>query len=663
MKRIIVICTTLLLLLLPTQASASDIIGNSHEQSLLEMADRGVMKGYGNGIYKPNESITRGQFARMLYRSASIKGQTITQQQMVFNDVGKADQELFQAVHTLQRMGVIDATANQKYHPTHVLERQEAARMIHLILQSKSIADISKDVPFMDEATISPSHLYAVKQVAAHGIVNGAPVQGGFVFQPTNTTTRGHVATIFSNFFKVLEQNGHPIPPIISKPYTLAVNSNGKLVKDAQGYESYQEAVQAMTNQASAVGVYKGNTIVRVKSGVGYAHSKNSTVTVYSDPSFLSRYSMTYLVNGREFVLIDQSEKWVKVKIADTIGYVKPEEIRLIPQDFVSKRDYYTVSSAGMIVHYIYDYIRQTYASYEVGPAPVGLNAGETYASTDGVHFISNKTGQKVTHFPYFQFQSIRSTTNYTAAQLDQYIQEVLQQRVRLNPTKYKDALTKSKLIGLGSHLKKVEKEHRVNAMFILAAAIHESDFGMSGNAQTKNNIFGIRVYDSRPEMGTVFKNPTDSVDEFIYGYMNKNYAIPNGAYAKGAAPGHKSSGANVHYASDPNWGAKIAAHMWRLDRALGGLDYQQHQLGMIVSVAGVNVRQQPSTSATTLYRYKAKDLGASGKSGYPVVLLESTIGDDGYTWYKILTDEMVKDVNGHVEFGWVREDLILTIQ
>lgn len=372
---------------------------------------------------------------------------------------------------------------------------------------------------------------------------------------------------------------------------------------------------------------------------------------------------MTYLVNGREFVLIDQSEKWVKVKIADTIGYVKPEEIRLIPQDFVSKRDYYTVSSAGMIVHYIYDYIRQTYASYEVGPAPVGLNAGETYASTDGVHFISNKTGQKVTHFPYFQFQSIRSTTNYTAAQLDQYIQEVLQQRVRLNPTKYKDALTKSKLIGLGSHLKKVEKEHRVNAMFILAAAIHESDFGMSGNAQTKNNIFGIRVYDSRPEMGTVFKNPTDSVDEFIYGYMNKNYAVPNGAYAKGAAPGHKSSGANVHYASDPNWGAKIAAHMWRMDRALGGSDYQQHQLGMVVSVAGVNVRQQPSTSAATLYRYKAKDLGASGKSGYPVVLLESTIGDDGYTWYKILTDEMVKDVNGHVEFGWVREDLILTIQ
>lgn len=653
----------LLFLIIPSQALASDIQGNDHEKTILEMFDRGVMEGYGNGIFKPNAQMTRGQFALMMYRSLNIKNKTFLERDRVFSDAGKAEHELFQAIHTLHQIGALDEVTKTTYRPADPLLREQAAKMIHLFLKQQAIADRAQSVLFKDEHQITPSYVYHVKQMAAHDIMKGAASTNGQLFQPQLIATRGHVATIFSNTFKVLEENGRVTPPLISKPYYLAVNQKGKILKSTVSYKSYQEAVQAMTKQASAVGVYKGDTIVRVQSGVGYAQSKNSTVTVYSDPSFLSRYSMTYIVNGREFTLIDQSEKWIKVKVADTIGYVKPEEIRLIPQDFASKRDYYTVSSSGMIMHYTYNYIRQTYASYEVGPAPTGLNAGETYSSTDGVHFVSNKTGQKITHFPYFQFQSIRSTTNYTAAQLDQYIQEVLQQRIRLNPTKYKDALTKSKLIGLGNHLKKVEQEHRVNAMFILAAAIHESDFGMSANAQTKNNIFGIRVYDSRPEMGTVFKNPTDSVDEFIFGYMNKNYAVPNGAYAKGAAPGHKSSGANVHYASDPNWGAKIAAHMWRMDRALGGLDYQQHQLGMVISTVGVNVRKQPSTSSETLYRYKAKDLGASGKSGYPVVLLESTKGADGYTWYKILTDEMVKDINGHVEFGWVREDLILTTQ
>ena len=98
-------------------------------------------------------------------------------------------------------------------------------------------------------------------------------------------------------------------------------------------------------------------------------------------------------------------------------------------------------------------------------------------------------------------------------------------------------------MIGLGNYLKAIEETHRVNALFILATAIHESDYGISENALTKNNIFGIQVFDSSPESGAIYKHPENSINAFINEYMNKNYANPLGGYSYGAVPGNKVSG------------------------------------------------------------------------------------------------------------------------
>ena len=89
--------------------------------------------------------------------------------------------------------------------------------------------------------------------------------------------------------------------------------------------------------------------------------------------------------------------------------------------------------------------------------------------------------------------------------ELDQYITEILKDRQQTGIARYKDAPTQSKLIGIGDYLKAVEETHNVNALFILATAIHESDYGISANAQTKNNIFGIKVFDSSPDKGEMY--------------------------------------------------------------------------------------------------------------------------------------------------------------
>ena len=113
-----------------------------------------------------------------------------------------------------------------------------------------------------------------------------------------------------------------------------------------------------------------------------------------------------------------------------------------------------------------------------------------------------------------------------------------MKDRQKTGIARYKDAPTQSKLIGIGDYLKAVEETHNVNALFILATAIHESDYGISSNAQTKNNIFGIKVFDSSPDKGEMYASPQNSIDAFIREYMNKNYANPLGDYSNRRSSG-----------------------------------------------------------------------------------------------------------------------------
>ena len=158
----------------------------------------------------------------------------------------------------------------------------------------------------------------------------------------------------------------------------------------------------------------------------------------------------------------------------------------------------------------------------------------------------------------------------------------LLEERQATGLPRYAKATTESRLIGMGALLKQVEAEHHVNALFILAASMHEGDYGISPNSIQKNNIFGIKVFDNDPTKGEMYASRDDSVMAFINRYVNLNYAPQTGAYAKGAAPGNKTAGMNVHYASDPFWGSKIAGHMFRMDNRFGKKDFNQAKIAFV---------------------------------------------------------------------------------
>ena len=71
-----------------------------------------------------------------------------------------------------------------------------------------------------------------------------------------------------------------------------------------------------------------------------------------------------------------------------------------------------------------------------------------------------------------------------------------------------------------------IEKQYKINGVFVAAVGIHESGWGTSKIATTKNNLFGYGAYDSNPYNGAyTFNSYSQSIDlmarVFVKYYLN----------------------------------------------------------------------------------------------------------------------------------------------
>ncbi|KIL46650.1 hypothetical protein KP77_27770 [Jeotgalibacillus alimentarius] len=403
--------------------------------------------------------------------------------------------------------------------------------------------------------------------------------------------------------------------------WSAVIDENGEISKNTR-FDSFEAAAGNLS--ADEIIVHK-NEIIKMSDGVVSTKAEGVTI-VYVNESLLTH--TTYVEPYTELVYIDSTPDWIKVKAGSAEGYIKAADAVLIPESTLNERSHY-VNADGELVHNIYNHASESYSSYSVGPAPSFINEGTRYLSSDGTTFTDWEGNEAGTHYQYFQFLSARSSTDYTAEEIDEYIVDRLIELEETYPNSsvYQNASAKSKLIGIGESLKKIEQEHNVNALTILALAQHESRYGLSARAQDYNNLFGLYVYDSNPA-AKYFDSIEENIEELIKEFFNKNYLPPNRAYANGAVFGHKAIGMNVRYASDPYWGAKAAGHMYRIDQAMGGQEFEKYQLG-ITTTAGLNVRTGPGTQFEKAFTYD--------KSNMPILILDDSSYDE---WLVVKSDD-----------------------
>lgn len=609
-------------MLLPTSSIASpkdDLVGHSLEGEMRATIERGIMAGYGPGVFAPNDPVTRAQFATFLARALNLPPGESS-----FSDV-RENYVLRDGIARAASAGLVSGYPNNIFKPEERITREQMAALIDRSLDYKGIDKTPMNLSFVDQDQIAPIFRTAVANNTYFGIIGGFPAANGqFRFGPKEPATRAQAAAFINRFLKVVESQGER-----QVHYQIAtLDGKGGFTVNPTAYMNYEAARSNISNTSNQV-VMLGSEVVWMSQGIVYsAPPEGQNIVVVFEDEAMTR-QLTYVTTGVEMKYLESTGKRVKVQIANRTGYINQNAAKLMPTSLVKGRSYYK-NEGGHLVHYIYNYRTNQYAKYTYGKAPSFMAANANYHSWDGIEYFST-SGQSVGKaHQYFNFLPLRTKTSYTAEELDSYIKHMASTT---------DRLKDSPLDGLGEVFKQAEEMYNINALYLFAKAIHESDFGVSAIAQEKKNLFGYQAFDSDP-MGNAkpFETFAESI-LFVAEAMNRRYLDPSGENYRGAVLGNKGHGMNMRYASDPFWGQKIAGHMYRADNFLGRKDTNGNAYTIAQTTSLLNVRPQPNTLQAAQFTFPT--------AGYYVVLLENSQQSDG-TWHKIYSDHKTH------EFGFV---------
>jgi beta-N-acetylglucosaminidase len=511
-------------------AAKDDITGHWAEGYIRELATQQIMKGDGKGTFSPDQRINRGEFAALIANALKLPYSTST-----FSDIHTAGSWFVPGIQKAAGAGIISGYGNGLFGPKDTITRDQAVTMIDKALKYKGIQASEAKAPFTDVANaLNPD---AIARVYGLGIVSGT---GGTTFTPKGSATRAEVAVMLTKMLKV-----------INAEYTL-----------------YQDGVKGKTYplEADAIAEAKQSDADAVKYKDTHVWTKELAFTqgvtwIYKNEQ-LSNKDVS-VSKGTELAVLDVKGDVVQVQLFDTIGYVKKEDVKVVPAGKMS-RSYYEVKKDGKeIIHHIFN--GDKYDPYVYGKAPQSL---ANLKDNVYINSLDDRMLQGEAYYHYFNLLSGRSKTAYTGEDFDNYLKNK-------KPT--------SPMIGLGKKFKEVEEKYNVNALMLFAMAAHETGFGTSSIAKEKNNLFGLNATDDNPgENAMSFASKEESIEQAAKVFMNDKYLNAGGAVYNGGYVGNKSSGINVRYATDAYWGQKVAAHMYSIDRDLGRKDTNKHKIAVM---------------------------------------------------------------------------------
>ncbi|MNO27134.1 Arabinogalactan endo-1,4-beta-galactosidase precursor [compost metagenome] len=175
-----------------TESGFSDIFGHWAEANIKRAVSEGIVKGYTDGTFKPNATVTRAEFAVMLMNALKPTGKGV---ELGFKDSIPvwAEQSIAQALEAKIIRGYEDGT----FRPAASITRSELAVMITGAAGVEFTTGSSTG--FTDESQIPAWAKDAVAAAKKLGIVSG---RNGSLFAPNETATRAEAVTILMNLLQ-----------------------------------------------------------------------------------------------------------------------------------------------------------------------------------------------------------------------------------------------------------------------------------------------------------------------------------------------------------------------------------------------------------------------------------------------------------------------------
>ncbi len=156
------------------------------------LACRGIVGGYSDGTFRPDNFVTRGQLSKIVANAAGfsepVSGQT-------FSDVPPSH-PFYVYIERMARRGIIGGYSDGTFRPDNNATRGQISKIV------ANAAGIQDPIPsnrqtFSDVPPTHPFWVY-IERLAGRGILGG---YSDGTFRPDNNATRGQTAKIVSNAF------------------------------------------------------------------------------------------------------------------------------------------------------------------------------------------------------------------------------------------------------------------------------------------------------------------------------------------------------------------------------------------------------------------------------------------------------------------------------
>lgn len=166
----------------PVEVALHDIKGHWAEELIQQAVRDGIVKGYVDGSFKPNASVTRAEFTVMLMNALHTD---YAEAPLSFTDRSNIGAWAQSAVARAVQAGFIQGDSGGAFRPNDAVTRAEMSVMVANALQLKTESGTSST--FADDEQIPVWARAAVAGMQQSGLLNG---KGLNTFAPRDNTTR-----------------------------------------------------------------------------------------------------------------------------------------------------------------------------------------------------------------------------------------------------------------------------------------------------------------------------------------------------------------------------------------------------------------------------------------------------------------------------------------
>lgn len=210
---------------------------------ITELAGRGILTGFPDGKFRPNEPVTRAQFAALV---ASVFKKTKVRKAMTFTDV-YSSYWAADGIQEAYEMGFLGAVAGNQFKPYESLTRLQIVTALAKGLNYSVSTSTEKVLQFYSDATAIPAQDRSLVAAATErGIVVNYPNVN--TCSPNKVATRAEVAAII---YQAMVSNGDAAA--ITSPYVA-----GTAVRTIDAGQTSQSGRSKPTRQHCNQGIGNG---------------------------------------------------------------------------------------------------------------------------------------------------------------------------------------------------------------------------------------------------------------------------------------------------------------------------------------------------------------------------------------------------------------------